>query len=94
MATIEAVSETLPKVLSLYGTGGFPKMPDRNNNKENYRLYHCIIGPDRNRCKKIDSNYCIQLSKDSHILSINKWIPESLDTYLLRFNNPFVTKIK
>lgn len=95
MATaVEAVAETLPKVLSsVYASGGFPKMPERDDNNK-YRFYHCILGNDRNRCKKIDNPNHISLGENTHILSINNWIPESLDTYLLRFENPFVTKVK
>ncbi len=92
--TVEAVAETLPKVLSsMYASGGFPKMPEKNDS-DKYRFYHCLdvwIGME---CKKIDSRHYIPIGNNTKIVGVSSYIPEVLDSLVLQFNIPFITKQK
>lgn len=93
MATIVAV-ETLPKVLSsIYGTGGFPKMPEKNDN-DKYRFYHCLDVQGGMECKKISNPHYLPIGNNTKVVGVSSYIPEFMDKYVLQFNIPFVTKRK
>ncbi len=81
-----SISEILLKVLSsVYVSGGFPKMPDSSK-----------IPYDNSRYYKCEMNYnnvdCIKLERDYHnlnnmkLISINNYIPEMFDKYIIGIN--------
>ncbi len=82
-ATATTVTETLPKVLSVYGTGGFPKMPDKNNDNK-YRFYHCLVTQNKMECKRVTSPHYLPIGDNTQLLFVNDWMPTFLDKYLLK----------
>lgn len=88
-ATTTTTSEITPAQLLLssvnYGAGGNPKKA--KDPTQNYRFYVCTLGWDGMKCRPTNPNNPINDVQTEKLCVVNRWIPQFLDPYILRFDN-------
>lgn len=61
--------------------GGKPPSKQPND----YRYYHCQLDWDGLACKKVDGPSVLPTQDCTKLLFVKSWIPEHLDTYVLKY---------
>lgn len=75
------IKETIVQAVATATSGAVP--PPKKDDK--YRFYHCHLEWNGLKCQKVNGPDIMPTRDDSLLLTVNRYIPESFDRHILKY---------